>query len=441
MKWTFIAILMFQVSLAQAKVWYVHNAVKCPGKGTSESPFCKIQMGVDAAQPGDVIKVRQSQYAYTELVSLNKSGSPGNAIVLEADSGHSPVLKARSPGANIGAITNIDQSYWTIRGLTFDGKGTETPQYAIYGRTKKTEIQGFNIEQNTIRHWGGTLENTRGAAGVKFSSGGDPVQWFKNSKIVNNTFSRNAHSNISLSKTNGILIKGNDISNGRCGLKFDGRVGGDGIKIANESINTTITENDVYEFNDDQCPSPDFVQVSAIYCDTGGHSGHIFRNRVWNFNNKLYAKNSHGIYLESRCSHWVVEDNIVQNVGTNGLKNGSKGTQNADDNKWLHNTVMDGKFGFHMARGNKVVFRNNLLIDNEVVAVIVKETAANHQPHFDYNHYWKPRPDQLVKWIDKTLDLEAWQEKCDCDHNSIVADPFSPKSPDIGAGAAGDDIE
>jgi hypothetical protein len=447
MKWIFVAILLFQASLAQATVWYVDKDNKCPGIGTSERPFCKIQMGVDAAQPGDVIKVRESRYAYFELVNLTRSGSPGNAIVLEADSGHKPVLKAKGPGVEMGAITNTDQSYWTIRGLTFDGRGMETTKFAIYGKTQKKEIEEFNVEQNTIRNWGGTLENTNGVAGIKFSSGGTPVKWFRNSKIVNNKFSGNALSNILLTKTNGILIKGNDISSGRCGRKLDGRVGGDGIKISNSSINTTVTENDVYEFNDAICPFPDFHQFTAIYCDTGGNTGHIFKNRVWNFNNKLYADGAQGIFLESLCKHWVVEDNLVRNVGGNGLQNGSSGTGAADDNKWLHNTVIGGNIGFVMANGNEAVFMNNLLLDNERAAMKVHEAAASHSPYIDYNLYWKFNPTRLGIWVElnKVLALGAWQEKCDCDYNSILADPLimykpGPESPAIGAGSDGETI-
>jgi hypothetical protein len=411
----FSVLIVISMSLADAKEWYVHKDSPCPGTGTSASPFCKIQMGVDAAQPGDVIKVRESGSSYPELVNLTKSGSPGNPNVLEADAGHRPVLTAQAPRLEKGAITNINQSYWTIRGLTFDGKGAETPKFAIYGITKKQEIQEFNIEQNTIQNWGGTRENTRGAAGVKFSS-------IRNSKIVNNTFSQNAHSNITLIKTNGMLIQGNDISSGRCGRKGDGRVGGDGIKIASNSVNTTVTENDIYEFNDAECPFSDFDQVTAIYCDTGGNAGHIFKNKVWNFGNKLHASSSRGIKLESRCSRWVVEDNLIQNVGHDGLVNDSR-VGDSGGNQWLHNTVIGGQVGFNMKYGKEVVFTNNLLINNAVVAVIVQPTAANDNPHIDHNHYWKLRPDRLGVWMGELLDFEAWQETCNCDHNSIFADP------------------
>ena len=416
--------LVIGMSLADAKEWHVHKDSPCPGIGTSASPFCKIQMGVEAAQAGDVIKIRESKTSYSELVHLTKSGSPGDPIVLEADAGHRPVLKTQAPRLDMGAITNIDQSYWTIRGLTFDGSGSETTKFAIYGTAKRKPIEEFNIEQNIIRNWGGTLENTRDAAGIRFSAGRNPVEWFRKSKIVNNIFSQNAHSNITISKTDGILIQGNDISSGRCGRTRNGRICGYGIKIAQSSTNTTITGNDIYEFNDAECPFPNSGMITAIQCDTGGNSGYIFKNRIWNFGNKLYANSSRGIKLDSRCSDWVVEDNLVQNVGENGLVNGSIGTGNANNNQWIDNTVIGGKHGFNMGRGHAVVFTNNLLIDNEGPALVVKETAADNNPYIDYNQYWKPRPDRLGKWLGQVLDLETWQEKCNCDHNSIFADPF-----------------
>jgi hypothetical protein len=194
-----------------------------------------------------------------------------------------------------------------------------------------------------------------------------------------------------------------------------------------------------------ECPFADFDQLTAIYCDTGGNTGHIFKNRVWNINNRLPAAGAHGIHLESGCKHWVVEDNLIQNVGGDGLHNGSRGTENADDNKWLHNTVIGAKFGFAMMRGYDVVFMNNLLLHTEIAAVRVEGPAVNQAPNINYNLYWKSSPTKLGKWVDQVLDLEAWQEKCDCDRNSILADPLimytpSPESPAIGGGANGANI-
>src|SRR4051794_26987970 len=48
--------------------------------GTMERPWRTIQRAIDAAGPGDTVYVRSG--AYTESVSLRRSGEPGRPITL-----------------------------------------------------------------------------------------------------------------------------------------------------------------------------------------------------------------------------------------------------------------------------------------------------------------------------------------------------------------------
>jgi hypothetical protein len=107
--------------------------------------------------------------------------------------------------------------------------------------------------------------------------------------------------------------------------------------------------------------------------------------------------------------------------------------------------MIGGTLGFNMVRGNGVVFMSNLLVDNKIAAVLVHAAAASQEPHIDYNLYWKFQPTRLGIWIDGVVGLDVWREKCNCDFNSILADPLimykpGPDSPAIGAGADGEDI-
>ena len=74
-----ILMLILLIPFTFSSTYYV-GTTSCSdsGPGTIEQPFCTIQHGVDTAQAGDTVYVREG--TYDERVSLSNSGSSDNYI-------------------------------------------------------------------------------------------------------------------------------------------------------------------------------------------------------------------------------------------------------------------------------------------------------------------------------------------------------------------------
>ena len=157
------------LTTVQASVIYVDKDKSCPGSGTSNSPYCSIQAAFNVADPGDVIRIRDSATPYDERAVATRSGTASAPITIEPDVGHHPKLRYSGRNAQAGVIEIKDANYWRIRDLTFDGIGTQTSRSAVVLIAYTRDITGHQIIQNTFRNWGGTGENTKGAAAVLLS--------------------------------------------------------------------------------------------------------------------------------------------------------------------------------------------------------------------------------------------------------------------------------
>ena len=125
-------------------------------------------------------------------------------------------------------------------GLTFDGSGTQTSRHAVLLYANSHDITGHQVVQNTFRRWGGTGENTKGAAAVILRPRFTSRFRVKNSVISDNTFTNVAHEAIRLTQTMNITIEHNAIQYMQCGRTLDGRAGATGIKDAQNSVGTII---------------------------------------------------------------------------------------------------------------------------------------------------------------------------------------------------------
>jgi hypothetical protein len=372
-----------------------------------------------------------------------RSGTSAAPITVEPDVGHHPTLRYSGRNAQVGVIEIRDADYWHIRGLSFDGSETQTSRYAVLLFAHSRDITGHQVVQNIFRRWGGTGENTKGAAAVMLRPSwrkGFNNFFVKNSVITDNVFEYNAHEAIRLTQTANITIEHNKVQYMQCGRTNDGRAGATGIKDSQRSVGTIIRNNIVHDHQrSEDCllPNQGGATYSGIYCDTGPTQGEITANVVYNIdkgirdnaNPRAKGGSSNGIFIESLCHDWRVHGNVVYNIGIYGLRNGSIRTGDPNRTAWTNNTVFGiSRTALWIARGKNLTIKNNILIhDRANAAIELTSTAVDQGPHsIDHNLYWDMQDGTRVgRWGDRsTRDLANWQTSCKCDSVAFSVNPL-----------------
>jgi hypothetical protein len=132
--------------------WFV--APGGTGSGTSAAPFGRIQDGLNAAQPGDVVTVRPG--TYTEALRTVREGVSGAPIRLRAAAGRGSVV-VTAPGR----VLTVDHAYLTVDGLVLDG------QYGADDTVRVTSAgDSFTLQQAEVRRSSRDLIDMGGPDGV-----------------------------------------------------------------------------------------------------------------------------------------------------------------------------------------------------------------------------------------------------------------------------------
>lgn len=96
----------------EAAEWFV--APNGSGNGSSSAPFGRIQDGINAAQPGDIVTVRAG--SYSETLRTARSGTAAAAITLRADGDRGSVIVTAT-----GKVLQVDHAYFLVEKMVFDG--------------------------------------------------------------------------------------------------------------------------------------------------------------------------------------------------------------------------------------------------------------------------------------------------------------------------------
>lgn len=107
------AVTMTTAAEAAAADWFV--APGAAGTGTSTSPLGQIQAAVNAAQPGDTIRVQAG--IYRESISTVRGGTSSLPITLRAEGARGSVTVTVS-----GRVMRVDHPYFVAEGLVLDGQ-------------------------------------------------------------------------------------------------------------------------------------------------------------------------------------------------------------------------------------------------------------------------------------------------------------------------------
>ena len=108
-----ITIFIGGTRVAHATEWFV--APGSVGTGVSTSPFGRIQDGIKAAQPGDVVTVRSG--TYVERLATVRNGSSTAPITVRAAGARGSVV-VTAPGR----VLTVNHSYVVVAGLVLDGQ-------------------------------------------------------------------------------------------------------------------------------------------------------------------------------------------------------------------------------------------------------------------------------------------------------------------------------
>jgi hypothetical protein len=415
---------------------YVDGDNSCPGSGTSASAYCSVQLAFNNVSAGDRILIRDAAIPYNESAVLSKSGTASAPITISNDGGHNPNITYVSPGAQTGAIVLRDVSHVTISGLRFDGARIQTSRNAInLSNSLGAPMTGIKITDITCSNWGGSGTATQQAACIRTTA--KARSYTIAVSVLNSKFTGNRFSSLRLSNSQGSLVEGNTITNQKCGLTNEGSLHWAGIKIGGPSTGMTIRNNRISGFQTyaecvfDVIPRNTKMMIMAgIYCDTGANNGTIENNEIHglNYPNVFPFGDSVGIFLESRCSGWVVKNNVVHKIGHKGVRNGSAGTGDPNNNTYVNNTFVNiGLNGIWIRRGANQTIKNNIIhVDSSGVPIEFNATAVMQGGHrIDYNLYWDMRDGSKVgRWGDTLIhNLASWRQSCQCDGAALSTDP------------------
>lgn len=147
-------------------VYYVAPTGSDSNVGSSQAPFRTIQRAADIVRPGDTVMVRPGVYAGDErLVSVTRSGSPGQWITFRAEAtGHS-VLDGRHTSLE-GWYFGPKVGYIRVEG--FEIKGMQEHAFDTYGGG----VHDLVIARNRVHDIGRNCTDTKnGRTGASLGAG------------------------------------------------------------------------------------------------------------------------------------------------------------------------------------------------------------------------------------------------------------------------------
>lgn len=123
-----------------ATEWFV--APGGTGSGTSGAPFGRIQDGLNAARPGDIVTVRAGTYA--ERLTTMRSGSASQPIRLRADGNRGSVTVTAA-----GGVLNVNHAYITVEGLVLDGQYAAADAVNVSSASDYFTLRNSEVRRST----------------------------------------------------------------------------------------------------------------------------------------------------------------------------------------------------------------------------------------------------------------------------------------------------
>ena len=193
-----------------------------------------------------------------------------------------------------------------------------------------------------------------------------------------------------------------------------------------------------------------YYEWDGIHCDVGPQNSTIDSNVFSHIDPaRVHAGSGIGVHIEYGCMGWVVKNNVIHDIGSNGILDNQRttGARALYYNNTIYN-ILDS--GIEIRWGYATVENN--IISNAKQQIAVRGTAVNTNPGtwtVDYNTYWDNSGGTHVGWYNEGAGQEpfaTWKANCACDSHSINANPLfvnqgtsdfylQPTSPVINIGA------
>ena len=138
--WVTVIVLMFVPTSATARDWFV--APGGAGNGTEQSPFGLVQAAINAAQPGDTVRVKTG--TYKESVRTVRNGSAGAPITLRADDESGPVLLTIRD-----TVLQIDHSFVVVERMIFDAAYAPRNTLEITTGSQSVVLRGVQVRRSS----------------------------------------------------------------------------------------------------------------------------------------------------------------------------------------------------------------------------------------------------------------------------------------------------
>ncbi len=434
--WVVFALITLCMETGLAATLYVDKDTSCPGQGTSDDPYCAMQRAFEHVACGDRIRIRQAKTPYDESAVAQKPSCLATArIVVEPDTGHTPILRYTGKGSRDGVIELRNVDNWTVRQLTFDGKGVPTSDYAIEVHAQRRTMIGTRILGNTIRNWGLTPLSNRGTRSLFLHDNRDEGYTVNNALVRGNTLTNIRTNAMRIEGTQHAVIEHNTLSHLLCGWKNAKVFKHEAIKITagksrsrSMSNGTLVRQNHLSDFQSIQACQDEFggkvplPTFQGIYCDVNGDDGVITGNVIHTMSPNVKGdKLTRGIYIESGCDRWRVSENIVYNVAGVCYRISSDGYYVTLENNVCYNAGL----GIDYRQHREVTIRHNIvyLTRRDARAIRIDRQAVSAPRTVNDNLYFNHNGRLTFTYNKGRVGFTMWQKRCGCDAQSKTADP------------------
>jgi Right handed beta helix region/Protein of unknown function (DUF1565) len=314
-----------------AAIYYVAMTGDDANPGTEMQPFRNINRGVKGLNPGDILYVKSGTYAESLFNTIHGGTSWSAPVTVAAYPGHTVILKPAA-GDRVLHFQGSDKQYIVIDGFILDAVNVTYDAVKITSGSTGGAAHHIRLKNSHVRNAPGQ--------GILVSVGSDYNE-FLNLNVYDNgttdfnhgfyiasshnlversTIYRNAGWGVHVYSQGKQTANNNMIRSNR--IYDNARVGNRGVGLLFSSGIDNMAYNNLIWGN-----------KGGIQVDYGASDTKIYNNTIYS------NKDSYGIFIGSRSSRAVVQNNIVYQHGSRDIVDqGSSTTVN-------HNlTGVDPKF-------------------------------------------------------------------------------------------------